>query len=265
MARLLPFCNMRSGPRSRRAESHSLRGLERASPQNQAVEPDLGFPVWYLSRSHIVRTTLINVYLTPTIGAVSFVAMNSASYAVSRPLSLRISSLALSAQRPVIRSARLSPAIMASEPPTWTRLYSQPAAPQQEKDSTKKPIPEPRPSSSIVLLSPTNEVLLLHRVKTSTSFASAHVFPGGNLDAFHDGDIPAPGTHERHRDGPAYRLGAVRECFEETGILLAKKDGRLVDLPQQERDEARKKIHGSQIKFAGWLKSIGAEADQGLF
>ncbi|KAL7964793.1 hypothetical protein HDV63DRAFT_398375 [Trichoderma sp. SZMC 28014] len=150
---------------------------------------------------------------------------------------------------------------MASKPPTWTRLYSQPAAQQPDKASPKKPIPEPRPSASIVLLSPTNEVLLLHRVKTSTSFASAHVFPGGNLDAFHDGDIPAPGTHERHRDGPAYRLGAIRECFEETGILLAKKDGRLIDLPQQERDEARKKIHGSQIRFADWLKSIGAEAD----
>lgn len=115
-----------------------------------------------------------------------------------------------------------------------------------------------------MLLSPTNEVLLLHRVKTSTSFASAHVFPGGNLDAFHDGDIPAPGAHDRHVDGPAYRLGAIRECFEETGILLANKDGRLVDLPQQERDEARKKIHGSQIKFADWLKSIGAEPDLGM-
>lgn len=115
-----------------------------------------------------------------------------------------------------------------------------------------------------MLLSPTNEVLLLHRVKTSTSFASAHVFPGGNLDAFHDGEIPAPGAEDRHVDGPAYRLGAIRECFEETGILLANKDGRLVDLPQQERDEARKKIHGSQIKFADYLKSIGAEPDLGM-
>ncbi|KAM6484972.1 hypothetical protein HDV62DRAFT_387757 [Trichoderma sp. SZMC 28011] len=155
---------------------------------------------------------------------------------------------------------------MASKSPTWTRLYSSPASPQKEegkdpKAAAKKPIPEPRPSSSIVLLSPTNEVLLLHRVKTSTSFASAHVFPGGNLDAFHDGEIPAPGAEDRHVDGPAYRLGAIRECFEETGILLANKDGRLVDLPQQERDEARKKIHGSQIKFADYLKSIGAEPD----
>ncbi|KAL7793182.1 hypothetical protein V8C37DRAFT_105345 [Trichoderma ceciliae] len=152
---------------------------------------------------------------------------------------------------------------MGSKSPTSTRLYSSPASSQKEKDSgaAKKPIPEPRPSSSVVLLSPTNEVLLLHRVKTSTSFASAHVFPGGNLDAFHDGDIPAPDAQGRHRDGPAYRLGAIRECFEETGILLAKKDGRLVDLPQQERDEARRKVHGSQIRFADWLKSIDAEAD----
>lgn len=129
----------------------------------------------------------------------------------------------------------------------------------------KREVPEPRPSSSIILLSPTNEVLLLHRVKTSTSFASAHVFPGGNLDPFHDGDIPAPGSPERHQDGPAYRMGAIRECFEETGILLAKKDGALIDLPQAQRDEARKKIHGGQIKFGDWLREIGAEADTGPY
>lgn len=190
--------------------------------------------------------------------------MNPVSCAlITRSLPRRFSSLAPSSE--CVRLANPRVVLMASKPPTWTRLYSSPASAQKEKQkdsgATKKPVPEPRPSSSIVLLSPSNEVLLLHRVKTSTSFALAHVFPGGNLDAFHDGDIPAPGSKERHVDGPAYRLGAIRECFEETGILLATKDGRLVDLPQQERDEARKRIHGSQIKFADWLKLIGAEAD----
>ncbi|KAF4124987.1 NUDIX domain [Geosmithia morbida] len=123
----------------------------------------------------------------------------------------------------------------------------------------------PRPSSSVVVVSPDNQVLLLHRVKTSTSFASAHVFPGGNLDAFHDGDIPPPGSPLRHEDGRAYRLGAVRECFEETGILLARtgdKDGDLVHLgTAAERDEARTRIHGNAVRFMDFVGSTGGVPD----
>lgn len=137
-------------------------------------------------------------------------------------------------------------------------------ASQKRDASSKREVQDPRPSSSVLLLSPTNEILLLHRVKTSTSFASAHVFPGGNLDPFHEGDIPGPESEERHRDGPAYRMGAIRETFEETGILLATKDGALVSLSAEQRDEARKNIHGNKVKFGEFLKSIGAVADTGL-
>ncbi|KAI1752707.1 hypothetical protein F4782DRAFT_112419 [Xylaria castorea] len=124
--------------------------------------------------------------------------------------------------------------------------------------------PEPRPSSSIILLSPTNQVLLLHRVKTSTSFASAHVFPGGNLSDFHDGTIPQPGDAKRHEDSLAYRLGAIRETFEESGILLARegsKDGPLLNLPTVEREKARKAIYENEIGFGKWLESVGGVVD----
>ncbi|GAW11685.1 hypothetical protein ANO14919_010330 [Xylariales sp. No.14919] len=129
---------------------------------------------------------------------------------------------------------------------------------------TVKTPPEPRPSSSIILLSPTNQVLLLHRVKTSTSFASAHVFPGGNLSDFHDGSVPPPDNPQRHRDSLAYRLGAIRETFEESGILLARegtKDGPLLNLATSERDKARKAIYEGDISFGKWLESIGGVAD----
>ncbi|KAF4343256.1 nucleoside diphosphate-linked moiety X motif 19 mitochondrial [Fusarium beomiforme] len=126
----------------------------------------------------------------------------------------------------------------------------------RSQSSTNKPPPsEPRPSSSVLLVSPVNEVLLLHRVHTSTSFASAHVFPGGNLDPYHDGIIPSEDSPERHHDGLAYRIGAIRETFEETGILLAKKDNELINLTVEDRDTARKMIHGNQVKFLEWLKS----------
>jgi 8-oxo-dGTP pyrophosphatase MutT (NUDIX family) len=142
-------------------------------------------------------------------------------------------------------------------------------APSQKKprsnDDNDSGIKPPSPSSSVILLSPSNEVLLLHRVKTSSSFASAHVFPGGNVDPFHDGEVAHVGNPARHKDGPAYRLCAIRETFEESGILLAKKDGKLLELPDKEKDEARKKIHAREIKFCDWLDSLGATPDTGKY
>ncbi|KAI7321929.1 hypothetical protein KC315_g8981, partial [Hortaea werneckii] len=89
-----------------------------------------------------------------------------------------------------------------------------PMAPDQQKQ--KKAPAIPRPSSSVLLVSPNNQVLLLQRVKQSTSFASAHVFPGGNVSTFHDGEPPAPEYPERHEDSEIYRLAAIRETFEES-------------------------------------------------
>lgn len=121
---------------------------------------------------------------------------------------------------------------------------------------------EARPSSSIILLSPTNQVLLLHRVQTSTSFPSAHVFPGGNLSPFHEPPPPPAGSPARHRDSPAYRLAAVRETFEESGILIAKRslaDDTLLVVPEAEREEARRRIHGDELRFTEWVEgALGA-------
>lgn len=122
------------------------------------------------------------------------------------------------------------------------------------------------------MLSPTNQVLLLHRVQTSSSFPSAHVFPGGNLDAGQDGVIPEPGSPDRHRDGPAYRLAAVRETFEEAGIVLARRKGSaasaadapLVHVPEEERERARGEIHSNRSGFKEWLDKVGGVADVGM-
>lgn len=113
-----------------------------------------------------------------------------------------------------------------------------------------------------MLLSPTNQLLLLHRVKSSTSFASAHVFPGGNCHAFHDGSIPGPLDAARHVDGDVYRLAAIRETFEESGILLAR-DGRgaLLSLPADVREAGRKAVHSNSITFPAWLASHGGVPD----
>lgn len=118
---------------------------------------------------------------------------------------------------------------------------------------------------SVILVSPQNYALLLQRVKTSSSFASAHVFPGGNVDSKHDGEPPKPSERQRHEDGPTYRLAAIRETFEESGILLAKSSttGRLVEVSDEEREHGRKAVHSGEITFPDWLKSKGAIPDLG--
>jgi 8-oxo-dGTP pyrophosphatase MutT (NUDIX family) len=119
--------------------------------------------------------------------------------------------------------------------------------------------------SSVLLISSKNELLLLHRVKTSSSFASAHVFPGGNLSA-QDGPCPPPEDLARHEDSPSYRRAAIRELFEESGILLAKNrtSGKLIAVDEPTREAGRRLIHQNKTTFDEWLKEQDNDADPDL-
>lgn len=123
-------------------------------------------------------------------------------------------------------------------------------------------------TTSVLLLSPTNQILLLHRVKTSSAFPSAHVFPGGTVSEFHEEPVPPPGDPRRHWDSEAYQLAAIRETFEESGILLAKPKGReggtaLLQLDAEANVKGRKATHADQIKFTDWLDKVGGVPDLG--
>jgi glyoxylase-like metal-dependent hydrolase (beta-lactamase superfamily II)/8-oxo-dGTP pyrophosphatase MutT (NUDIX family) len=87
----------------------------------------------------------------------------------------------------------------------------------------------PRPAASLILLrdSATGpELLMLQRAPSAAFLGGAHVFPGGSLDEA-DAD---PRALRRLLNLDAkdplapYRAAAVRECFEEAGILLARDD-----------------------------------------
>ncbi|KAK3392742.1 NUDIX domain-containing protein [Podospora didyma] len=130
----------------------------------------------------------------------------------------------------------------------------------------RKPRPSGRiyPASRVPLTAFYGVVLLLRRVAESRSFASAYVFPGGQLDEFHDsmkdGQEPV--------EDSIYRWAAVRETFEETGILLARtksndgpSDAPLLQLTDNVANATRKRIHNRQENFREWLASVGGVPD----
>ena len=93
----------------------------------------------------------------------------------------------------------------------------------------------PRPAATVVLVrdSPSGpEVFLVRRHEGTAFMGGAHVFPGGRVDdGDRDGDAEwCDGTDEaakRFPDMPrpeavAYHVAAIRELFEEAGILLAR-------------------------------------------
>lgn len=73
--------------------------------------------------------------------------------------------------------------------------------------------PEPKPAATVVLLrdgADGPEAFLLRRKLTASFMPGAYVFPGGMVD---------PEDASLHHD--PFLVAAVRECFEEAGILLA--------------------------------------------
>lgn len=77
--------------------------------------------------------------------------------------------------------------------------------------------------------------------------------------------MPPPGDSQRHHDSEQYRLAAIRETFEESGILLARNNGfgRLIEVPQEQLDQGRKKVHSGEVDFKTWLAQKGGRADVG--
>ncbi|MGQ0561742.1 MAG: NUDIX hydrolase [Gemmatimonadota bacterium] len=85
---------------------------------------------------------------------------------------------------------------------------------------------EPKPAATVVVLRDADDelqVLLLKRHRASGFVPGAYVFPGGRIDPA-DSDAPLLencAVPERGNVPAHYWFGAVREVFEETGVLLA--------------------------------------------
>ncbi|MFM7307624.1 MAG: NUDIX hydrolase, partial [Actinomycetota bacterium] len=126
-----------------------------------------------------------------------------------------------------------------------------------------------RPASTVMLVrdAPSDiEVFMLQRT-TSAVFASGmYVFPGGRvddvdaaaeLDELCDGmsDAEASDLLRVPSGGLAYWVAAIRECFEEAGVLLARDQrGEYVSLgdtdTQARFGELRHRVHDGQLSLA---------------
>ncbi|KIY71170.1 hypothetical protein CYLTODRAFT_419026 [Cylindrobasidium torrendii FP15055 ss-10] len=100
------------------------------------------------------------------------------------------------------------------------------------------------PSASLVVLNANNEVLLVQRHSKASAFADVHVFPGGIYDGEQDND--------------SLRMTALRETFEETGLLLAAPPGAL---DTNTLLNARELIHSRKITFPEMLATHHLEPD----
>ena len=122
----------------------------------------------------------------------------------------------------------------------------------------------PRPAATVALLRDrdgTLQVFLVKRSARSPFMPSAFVFPGGRVDVA-DGSCPVKGGElDRQRMGEtfgapplAYQVAAVRETYEECGVLLAE---------GTEQDLLRTQLQGGEISFAAAALQAGWVVDAG--
>jgi glyoxylase-like metal-dependent hydrolase (beta-lactamase superfamily II)/8-oxo-dGTP pyrophosphatase MutT (NUDIX family) len=137
-------------------------------------------------------------------------------------------------------------------------------------------MPSPRPAATVLLLREAAralqappappEVLMLQRTSKAVFLPGAYVFPGGALDD----DDASPRAAERVRGmddarasarlgleygGLAYWVAAARECFEESGILLAQDEaGKPVSAERAaELERFRGPLNAGSLLFSAFL------------
>jgi glyoxylase-like metal-dependent hydrolase (beta-lactamase superfamily II)/8-oxo-dGTP pyrophosphatase MutT (NUDIX family) len=131
----------------------------------------------------------------------------------------------------------------------------------------------PRPAATILLLreaSGAPEVFMLQRTSKAAFLPGAFVFPGGALDADDAGaraaqrmrgldDTEASRRMGLASGGLAYWVAAARECFEESGILLAHDEsGAPVDPARVAAlEHLRNPLNDGELLFSDFLEKEG--------
>ncbi len=119
--------------------------------------------------------------------------------------------------------------------------------------SQKTPV-EARPASTVLLLRDSApgalEVFMVERHHKMDFAAAARVFPGGRVD---EADVHLGGSVEA-----SFRVAAIREAFEESGILLARPKGDVALIAANRLDalqHAREPLNVGQLDFGDFLNA----------
>jgi 8-oxo-dGTP pyrophosphatase MutT (NUDIX family) len=112
---------------------------------------------------------------------------------------------------------------------------------------------KPKPASTVLLIrdfQKSIEVFMIKRA-AATNFGNAWVFPGGKVDAE---DI------QRSREN-CYLLAAIRECFEESGVLIAQNNSVILYSPDNKGEldllkKYQKKINDRKLNFHNFLEKL---------
>jgi 8-oxo-dGTP pyrophosphatase MutT (NUDIX family) len=133
----------------------------------------------------------------------------------------------------------------------------------------------PRPASSVILLRDGElgpEVFMVERQRSARFVGGAHVFPGGRVDPedaqaadFCVGldDAAASSRLGVDRGGLAHYVAAIRECFEEAGVLLASDAagkpiaGAGNEHAVAELEEARRALNAREVGFLELARTHG--------
>ncbi|MGH8664057.1 MAG: NUDIX hydrolase [Burkholderiales bacterium] len=132
----------------------------------------------------------------------------------------------------------------------------------------------PRPAATISIVRDVAggfEVLMMQRTHSAGFMPGAYVFPGGAIDredrdpelyALCSGidDAAASRALGLERDGLAYWIGAIRECFEEAGLLLCyDAAGELVRFEHAETEARfaahRDSLNAGKVTFADFCRA----------
>jgi 8-oxo-dGTP pyrophosphatase MutT (NUDIX family) len=139
----------------------------------------------------------------------------------------------------------------------------------------KQPV-VPRPAATISILREAAggfEVLMMQRSMKADFMPGAYVFPGGGIEREDSDpalfalcvgldDAAASSLLKLERGGLSYWVGAIRECFEEAGLLLCyDRSGALVSLDRPELEarfvEYRAALNRGELSFLEFCRREG--------
>lgn len=117
-----------------------------------------------------------------------------------------------------------------------------------------------RLSASIILIREPDrsadpfEVFVLRRGEASSFMPGRYVFPGGALEV-------SDGEADRGGDSPAMRICALRETFEEAGVITATDPGAAAGLDPERLAGARQAVHDGRTGLVQALAGLALEPD----